>query len=38
VAFSFTPLADSQALDCGNVVIRVLHTPATPGEPLSRRH
>jgi glyoxylase-like metal-dependent hydrolase (beta-lactamase superfamily II) len=34
VAFPFTPLADGQDLDCGNVVIRVLHTPGHTPESL----
>jgi glyoxylase-like metal-dependent hydrolase (beta-lactamase superfamily II) len=34
VAFSFTPLADGQELDCGNVVMRVLHTPGHTPESL----
>ena len=34
VAFPFTPLADGQELVCGNVVIRVLHTPGHTPESL----
>jgi glyoxylase-like metal-dependent hydrolase (beta-lactamase superfamily II) len=34
VVFPFTPLADGQDLDCGNVVIRVLHTPGHTPESL----
>jgi glyoxylase-like metal-dependent hydrolase (beta-lactamase superfamily II) len=34
VAFPFTPLADGQELACGNVVIRVLHTPGHTPESL----
>ena len=35
VAFPFTPLADGQALVCGNVTTRVLHTPGHTPESLS---
>jgi glyoxylase-like metal-dependent hydrolase (beta-lactamase superfamily II) len=34
VAFPFTPLTDGQELVCGNVVIRVLHTPGHTPESL----
>ena len=34
MAFPFTPLADGQELVCGNVVIRVLHTPGHTPESL----
>jgi hydroxyacylglutathione hydrolase len=34
VAFDFTPLADGQALVCGNVTTRVLHTPGHTPESL----
>jgi glyoxylase-like metal-dependent hydrolase (beta-lactamase superfamily II) len=34
VAFPFTPLHDGQELLCGNVVIRVLHTPGHTPESL----
>jgi glyoxylase-like metal-dependent hydrolase (beta-lactamase superfamily II) len=34
VAFPFTPLADEQELVCGNVVIRVLHTPGHTPDSL----
>jgi glyoxylase-like metal-dependent hydrolase (beta-lactamase superfamily II) len=34
VAFPFTPLADGQEVVCGNVVIRVLHTPGHTPESL----
>jgi hydroxyacylglutathione hydrolase len=35
VAFDFTPLADGQELECGNVTTRVLHTPGHTPESLS---
>jgi glyoxylase-like metal-dependent hydrolase (beta-lactamase superfamily II) len=34
VAFPFTPLADGQELACGNVEIRVLHTPGHTPDSL----
>jgi glyoxylase-like metal-dependent hydrolase (beta-lactamase superfamily II) len=34
VAFPFTPLADGQELVCGNVVMRVMHTPGHTPESL----
>jgi glyoxylase-like metal-dependent hydrolase (beta-lactamase superfamily II) len=34
VAFPFVPLRDGQELDCGNVVIRALHTPGHTPESL----
>jgi hydroxyacylglutathione hydrolase len=34
VAFPFTPLSDGQELTCGNVVIRVLHTPGHTPDSL----
>lgn len=34
VAFDFTPLADSQELDLGNVTVRVLHTPGHTPESV----
>lgn len=35
VAFPFTPLADGQEISCGNVAVRVLHTPGHTPESLS---
>jgi glyoxylase-like metal-dependent hydrolase (beta-lactamase superfamily II) len=34
VAFDFTPLADGQKLDLGNVTVRVLHTPGHTPESI----
>jgi hydroxyacylglutathione hydrolase len=34
VAFDFTPLADGQELDLGNVIVRVLHTPGHTPESV----
>ena len=34
VAFDFTPLADGQELDLGNVTVRVLHTPGHTPESV----
>ena len=34
VTFPFTPLADDQEILCGNVVIRVLHTPGHTPESV----
>ena len=34
VAFDFTPLADGEELDLGNVIVRVLHTPGHTPESV----
>lgn len=34
VVFDFTPLADGQEVDCGNVTIEVLHTPGHTPESI----